>query len=191
MKLYEVPCTAVRQDIDFWEQAPVPALSSWFAVHVKSRHEFIAFNELCEKSIDAFLPFANRVSQWKDRKKIVKYPLFPGYMFVQISPRPEDFLSVLRTRGVVNFISLEPGKPTPVVPEEIISLRLLIESGKEINVYPHLKEGSRVRIKSGPLKNAEGILLRKAGEYQFLVNVELLGRCVSIKISAQEIETLY
>jgi len=112
-------------------------------------------------------------------------------MFVQISPRPEDFLSVLRTRGVVNFISLEPGKPTPVVPEEIISLRLLIESGKEINVYPHLKEGSRVRIKSGPLKNAEGILLRKAGEYQFLVNVELLGRCVSIKISAQEIETLY
>jgi len=163
---------------------------SWYAVYAKSRHEFVAFHELHKKQISVFLPTMHKISQWKDRRKLIEYPLFPGYLFVQVHPYPEEFLGVLKTRGIVTFISLEPGKPTPVAPEEIDSLRILIESGKNIDVYPHLKEGTRIRIKSGPLKNAEGILSKRDNEYTFQVNVELLGRSVAIKVSAQELESL-
>jgi len=84
---------------------------------------------------------------------------------------------------------LESSAPTPVDPEEIASLRLLISSGKNIEIYPHLKEGTRVRIKNGPLQNAEGVLSKKDNDYLFSVNVELLGRSVAVKISAQDIES--
>jgi transcription antitermination factor NusG len=96
---------------------------------------------------------------------------------------------VLKTRGVVAFIALEPGKPTPAVPEEIASLRLLIESGNDIDIYPHLKEGTRVRLKSGPLKYAEGVLMKRESEYLFVVNIELLGRSVAVKICVHDIES--
>ena len=45
-----------------------------------------------------------------------------------------------------------------------------------------------IRVKRGPLKGAEGILSVKENQYQFLVNVHLLGRSVAVKIYADELE---
>ena len=99
-------------------------------------------------------------------------------------------MSVLKTRSVVALISQEPGIPTPIVPEEMHALQLLIESGREVDVYPHLATGMRVRVKNGPLAGAEGILTKKEHEYLFHINVDLLGRSVSVKIAPDDIETM-
>jgi len=129
-----------------------------------------------------------RLREWKDRKKWVDFPLFPGYLFIYIQPHPESFLSVLKTRGAVNLLSAEPGYPTPVSADEINSLQVLIGSGRDIDIYPHLKEGARVRVKSGPLQGAEGTLERKEDQYMFLVNVDLLGRSIGVRMYADDIE---
>ena len=162
----------------------------WYALYVKSRHEFITHGGLLRKGIKTYLPSIKRMQQWKDRKKCVEFPLFPGYLFVCVDPTPEEFLNVLRTRGAVNLVSMEPGSPTPVAPEEIDSLRILLESGEDFDIYPHLKEGMRVRLKRGPLKGALGILEGKKDKYTFLVGIELLGRSIGVKICADDIEPL-
>ena len=163
-------------------------MKNWYVLYVKSRHEFVANDELMKKDIATFLPSVRRLREWKDRKKWVDFPLFPGYLFVHIQPRPESMLSVLKTRGAVNILSAEPGHPSPVSPDEITSLQLLIESGRDIDIYPHLKEGTRVRVKRGPLQGAEGTLESKEDQYMFLVNVELLGRSIGVKMYADDIE---
>ncbi|MEW5745339.1 MAG: UpxY family transcription antiterminator [Nitrospirota bacterium] len=160
----------------------------WYALYVKSRHEFMTEGELQRKGIDTYLPSAQKLSQWKDRKKLVAFPLFPGYCFVRVAPRPEAFLSVLKTRGAVSLLAAKPGCPTPVPDEEIRSLQLLIGSGERLDIYPHLKEGMRVRVKRGLLKGAEGVLSRKETSYSFVVNVELLGRSIGVAIGADEVE---
>jgi transcription antitermination factor NusG len=161
---------------------------SWFAVYVKSRHEFIASYELQGKGIQTFLPSVVKLRQWKDRRKAVEFPLFPGYFFVQIPAHPERFINVLKTRGVVTFVSLVPGQPTPAEPEEIDSLRLMLNSGKEMDIYPYLKEGTRVRVRIGPLRSAAGVIAKKGDDYMFIVNIDILGRSVGVKIYADEIE---
>lgn len=161
---------------------------NWYAAYVKSNHEFVARDELQRKRIENFLPTVRKLRQWKDRKKAVDFPIFPGYLFIHVNPSPEDFISVLKTRGVINLVSTRPGNPAPVVDEEISSLKLLIESGRNVDVYPHLKEGSRVRVKKGPLKGAAGTLEKKEGQYTFLVNIELLGRSIGVKIYADDLE---
>jgi len=60
------------------EQSKTPG-SQWYAVHVRSRHEFKVVERLSMKDIETFLPAVERVSRWKDRKKTVAFPLFPGY----------------------------------------------------------------------------------------------------------------
>ena len=161
----------------------------WYVVYVRSRHEFVVHDELLRKDIEALLPSVKKSSQWKDRRKMIEYPVFPGYVFVKVPAYPGAFLSVLKTRGVVAFVSLESPTPTPVDPDEIASLRLLIGSGENIEIYPHLKEGTRVRIKNGALRNAEGVLSKKDNDYLFSVNVELLGRSVAVKICAEDVES--
>jgi len=163
-------------------------MKNWYALYVKSRHEFVANNELIKKDITTFLPSVKRLREWKDRKKWVDFPLFPGYLFIYIQPHPESFLSVLKTRGAVNLLSAEPGYPTPVSADEINSLQVLIGSGRDIDIYPHLKEGTRVRVKNGPLQGAEGTLERKEDQYMFLVNVDLLGRSIGVRMYADDIE---
>ena len=160
----------------------------WFVLYVKARHEFATNAELRKKGIESFLPSIKRWRQWRDRKKLIDFPLFPGYLFVHIFPNSEGFVNALRTRGAVNLISAELGRPTPVLPEEISSLRLLIESGKELDIYPHLKEGTWIRVRKGLLKGAEGILEKREDQYLFIVNIKLLGKSVGAKIYADDME---
>jgi transcription termination/antitermination protein NusG len=171
-------------------RTPSAVEQQWYALYVKSRQEFITHGGLLRKGIETYLPSIKRMQQWKDRKKCIEFPLFPGYLFVCVDPTPEEFFKVLRTRGAVKFVSLEKGSPTPVSPEEIDSLRMLIESGENFDIYPYLQEGMRVLVKRGPLKGAQGILEGKKDQYTFLVGVELLGRSIGVKICADDIESL-
>lgn len=161
----------------------------WFALYVKSRHEFVTNAELNKKGIDTFLPSVKKWRQWKDRRKLVNFPLFPGYLFVHIYPHPEEFFNVLKTRGALNLVSSESCYPTPVQPEDISSLRLLIESERELDIFPYLREGTSVRVRKGPLKGVEGILRKKEDQYMFLVDIRLLGRSVGVRIYADDIES--
>ena len=161
---------------------------NWYAIYTKPRHEFVVHGELQKKGIVSFLPTFKRLQQWKDRKKFVEFPLFPGYLFVHVQHDSAAFLNVLKTRGVVTFISSVPGHPSTVATEEIQSLKLLLDSGEELDVYPNLKEGELIRVKRGPLKGAEGILSVKENQYQFLVNIHLLGRSVGVKLYADQLE---
>jgi len=160
----------------------------WFAVYVKSRHEFTAANDLSNKGTEVFLPAITKQRQWKDRKKLVEFPLFPGYLFVHIRPGPEELTTVLRARGAVSVLSLEPGRPASIPEEEIHSLKLMLSGGADLDIYPHLKEGTGVRVRRGPLKGATGILKSKKDQHMFLVNIELLGRSVGMRINADDVE---
>jgi transcription antitermination factor NusG len=161
---------------------------NWYALWVKSRHEFVAAEELTRKNIANFLPSVPRTRQWKDRKKVVDFPLFPGYLFVHIAPEPGVILDVVKTRGSVRFVSLEPGHPTSVPPEDIASLKTMLECGEPIDVFPAFKDGTTVRVKRGPLCGAVGVLAKKEGRDMFLINFDLLGRSVGLKICADDVE---
>lgn len=165
---------------------PIPSTLNWYALYVKPRHEYVTQEALMQKGFDIFLPSVKRLRYWKDRKKLIDFPLFPGYLFVSTSANPEAYINVLRTRGAVSLLSTEAGYPTAVAPEEIYSLRLIIESGQGIDVYPHLKEGTFVRVKRGPLQGAEGIIKHKSGQCIFMVNINLLGRSIGVSIHAED-----
>src|ERR1044072_1860469 len=79
------------------------ASAQWFAVWTRSRHEQVVRGQLERKKFAAFLPTIPRWSRWKDRKKKVDWPLFPGYCFVRFDPA--DTLSILKCTGVVNIVS--------------------------------------------------------------------------------------
>lgn len=163
---------------------------NWYAVYVRSRHEFKVYDALIQKNIETFLPVIKLMRHWRDRKKLIDFPLFPGYLFVYIASEPEKFLSILRTKGVVRFLHHEFGRPAIISPQEIESLKILLQSPEEINVYPNLQEGTRIRVKNGPLKGAEGIIKRKEDYFVFWVNINILGRSVGVRFYGNDIEAI-
>lgn len=164
------------------------SVACWYAVYVRSRHEFQVLERLSRSKVDAFLPTVERISRWKDRKKIINFPLFPGYIFVHISKSYNDILTVLKIKGVVRFLGISPHEPEPIPEEQIISLKKIVENKREIDPYPYLKEGQRVRINRGPLTGVEGILIEKSEQHTLVLSVDVLQQGVSLKIDASEVE---
>ena len=162
----------------------------WHAVHVRSRHEFQVFERLTKKGIEAFLPRVERLRKWKDRKKLIAFPLFPGYLFVHITKRAEDKLSVLKISGVVRLLCSVPGEPDPIPDEQIISLKTLVENKEELDPYPYLDEGERVRIKRGPLTGVEGIFVEKLDKHILVLSVDVLRQGVALTIDASDVEKI-
>jgi transcription antitermination factor NusG len=162
----------------------------WFAVNVRSRHEFQVFERLTMKGVEAFLPTIEKLRRWKDRKKMVSFPLFPGYLFVHIPKRAQEVFNVLKVKGIVNLLSASPGEPLPIPDEQITSLKIAVENSEELDPYPYLKEGQTVRIKEGPMKGVEGKLIEKPGRHMLVLSVDVLSQGVALRIDASEVETI-
>lgn len=134
-----------------------------------------------------FLPTVIQWSRWKDRRKQVEWPLFPGYCFVRIDPR--DKLPVISCDGVVHIVSVE-GKAAEIPAEDIDAIRQLVDSTLALDPCPFLDEGDPVRVVAGPLTGVTGRLVRKGADARLVVSIELIGRAVSVQVHAADVRAV-
>jgi transcription antitermination factor NusG len=155
-------------------------------VWTRSRHEQVVRDQLERKQMEAFLPTITRWSRWKDRKKKLDWPLFPGYCFVRFDPA--DTLPVLKCTGVVNIVSFD-GKPAPIPEIELDSIRVLVGSSLQYDPCPLIREGMMVAVVHGPLRGVVGRLMRKDTRRATLVlSVDLIGQGVSVEVDAADVK---
>lgn len=162
----------------------------WYCIYVKSRHEFKVLERLQDKHIEVFLPTVDRLRKWKDRKKIVTFPLFPGYLFIRIPSDKKSIVDVLKVDGVVKFLKGESGDPQSVLDSEIENLKRVVGSKKELEVLPSIRIGEKVKIADGPLKGVIGILESREGLDYLIISIEILKRSVMVKIGVENVEPL-
>jgi transcription antitermination factor NusG len=157
----------------------------WYAVWTRFRHEQLVREQLEQKSFEAFLPTVARWSRWKDRKKKINWPLFPGYCFVRSDGR--NTLPILTCAGVVSIVSLD-GKPAPIPDQEIDGIRQLVQSELAFDPCPFIKEGSMVEVIHGPLKGVSGRLVRKDARARLILTVDLIGQAVSVEVDVADVK---
>ncbi len=156
----------------------------WYAIWTRSRHEKRVRDQLVQKHIDAFLPTIGKWSRWKDRRKKIDWPLFPGYCFARFDTASR--LSVLTCDGVVQIVSTD-GVPSPIPAGEIEGIQQLVLSELACDPCPLIKEGEMVKVVSGPLRGVAGRLLRKGAHARLVLSVNLIGQAVSVEIDAADV----
>src|SRR5207248_9599080 len=133
-------------------------MAEWYAIWTRSRHEQVVREQLESKGYEAFLPTIPKWSRWKDRKKKIDWPLFPGYCFARFDAA--DSLPILKCTGVVDIVSFE-GKPAPIPAFELDSIRVLVGSDLQYDPCPLIREGMMVEVVHGPLRGVVGRRMRK------------------------------
>ena len=160
----------------------------WYAVYTRSRHEKVVAEELVQREIESFLPFREAVSQWKDRRKSVQFPLFPGYLFARFPVR-ERRLDILKVPSVVRIIGFH-GEPLPIPDEQIQAVKTLVFSTLPFDPHPYVVAGDRVRIIRGPLRGLTGFLAEKKTQCRLIVSVDLIQQAVSCEVDAMAVEKI-
>jgi transcription antitermination factor NusG len=186
-----------------WSRAPIyrdTALAAvepaheepqWYACYTRARHEKRVETGLRQRGFGSYLPTYQRFRQWKDRRKVISWPLFPGYIFSLFSVR--DASRVLSIPGVVTIVRMN-GRPAPVAAEEIENVRRFADALGEAGLEPEMTRfvavGQWVRVREGPFAGVKGIVVERRNRRRVLVGVEAIGQGLEFDIEARVLEPI-
>ncbi|RJP46161.1 MAG: hypothetical protein C4548_03285 [Desulfobacteraceae bacterium] len=155
----------------------------WRVAHTKSRREKALAHYLAGAGVGYFLPMVCRKQKSKNRERISYIPIFSGYVFFLA----DDFerLSALRSNHAARIIDV--GDEVKLI-EELTQIALVMSKGAQVYPYDFIAEGRWVRVKSGPLKDVVGRVVRKDRNYRLVLSVEIIMQSIAVTIDADQVE---
>jgi transcription elongation factor/antiterminator RfaH len=168
---------------------PDTLVRAWYVLHTKSRFENVVHDGLLKKSLETFLPKILVRSKRRDRRQMIRIPLFPGYLFVNTDLNPVQHLDILKTVGAVRLIGNKDG-PISVPTETIESLKIMVAGENEITTGYQFSPGDRVIVVAGPLSGVIGIFSRYKSQGRVIVHIEALGQFAAVDVREEDVEKL-
>ncbi len=166
------------------QQAAIPVIgpdpAPWLAIIVKPQFERAVQKGLEQKGLETYLPLYWATHRWSDRTKRLQLPLFPLYVFCRAEGRNHR-TAILSTPGVRSIVSFG-SQVVPVPESELDRIRLLLSFGCDVEPWPFLRVGERVRVECGALAGLEGILADVRHTARVVVSLDLLQRSVAVQL---------
>ena len=157
--------------------------AGWHVLWTQSHCEDLVHDQVAGRGFETFLPKINVWSRRAGQRRLVRRPMFPGYLFLRHAMDRDAYIEVRSTRGLVTVLGEKWDRLAVVPDSDIESARALSRSDLPSMPYPYLRKGMRVRIARGPLLGVEGILERRDEEKGLLVlSIELLCRSVAVEV---------
>ena len=157
----------------------------WFVLRTKSRQEKILSQELTAMHVAHFLPIVNVTRYYGGRKAAVEIPLFAGYLFLR-GNRDQAF-EADRTRRVAQIIDVGNQE---CINRELKNIAFALSRSAVLDIFPYLKKGVRVEVRSGPLRGLEGIVEDRNRRDRIILKVEILGSAVSVEVDAASVDVV-
>jgi len=161
--------------------------SSWHVLYTRHQHEKVVAQALSNKGFEVFLPLYSTTHRWKDRDKRVALPLFPSYVFLFGGLNRQ--CEINSTPGI-HMLLMTAGHAAIVPESEISAVRRLVDTCQHLGPHPFLNAGDWVRVKSGPLAGAEGILVRRKNETRLVISIKMLGKSAATEVDSSIVEPI-
>jgi transcription termination/antitermination protein NusG len=160
----------------------------WYALWTHSHCEQIVHDQLAHKGFDAFLPTVNQWSRRRGVRRLVRAPMFPGYLFLRHAMDKASYIQVQSVKGLVRVLGERWDRLEMIPAEEIEGIEKAASAQQPVLPFPYLKEGQRARVAGGPLKGVEGILVEARSRQGLLVlSVHLLQRSVAVVVDSTDV----
>jgi transcription antitermination factor NusG len=169
-----VDCAAVT-DLDSFDER------RWFAVQVWAGREQFTAGHLRQRGHEVFLPCYREHRQWSDRVKMIDRALFTGYVFCHLDA--VGIGKVVMAPGVVRVVG-DGRHPLSIPTDEIGTIQRIVDTRLMAEPWDCLQPGQRVRIEVGPLKGAEGVIVKVRNRHRLVVSIPLLQRSVAVDVQA-------
>lgn len=162
---------------------PDAAPRAWRVFYCRPRAEARAAERLEAAGVETFLPLRETLRQWSDRRRRVRVPLFPGYLFAHVTER--ERLDALQDEAVVRTVAFG-GTPATVPPEEIETLRVLQAAPDAIDAVDRaaFPLGAEVVVVRGPLAGVRGHVTGHPRAHTLLVEVASIRQTIRVQLPA-------
>jgi len=151
----------------------------WFVICTKFKSEFKIAETLTENGFEVYCPSIVSTSQWSDRKKRVKTPLFNSFVFINIATGSRD--------KVFDFINNSRylfwlKKPAIVRDSEIEILKKWMSNEQVDDArVSAISPGDKIIIANGNFKEQEAVV-KEIGKQRMKLILPVLGFTINVKI---------
>jgi transcription antitermination factor NusG len=158
---------------------------AWFVAHTRPRCEK-KLSQYCEQEgIAATLPLVSSVHRYRGKTVSFTKPLFPGYVFLQLLAEQKS--KVFQRDHVANLLVVTDQE---LFQQQLAEVLQALASGVEIFLAPEIGVGSRVKVKSGPLRGMDGWVEKRYGLTTVLLRLDFIGQAAAVKLAADELELI-
>jgi transcription antitermination factor NusG len=182
MSFYLPRSFTVAQDPEFQmllKQYP----PEWMVASTRPRCEK-KLNVFCEKfGFSSKLPIYPSVRKYPRKVVTFHKPLFPGYLFLNISPIVKQEL--YQSNFVARIIS---AKNQELFRKQLNDVLFAIDNGFSIQPAPDVVEGAKVRIKSGPMRGVEGYVQERKGVFQAILRIDFIKEAAMVTLNVDDLE---
>lgn len=158
---------------------------AWFVAHTRPRREK-RLQQYCERQkIAVTLPCYRAVHKYRGKTAVFEKPLFPGYVFLQLAQ--EHTQSISQNDHVARLLVVHDQE---LFSRQLADILQALGSGMEVYLAPQISTGSRVKIKSGPLRGMEGCVEQRYGMTTILLRLDFIGQAAAIQLDASDLESI-
>ena len=162
----------------------------WYVIQTKPLEEDLVRRRLERAAFTVFHPRIRTAVRGAKQAHMRLKSLFPSYLFALLDLTDANVFRLIKyTRGVRKIVG--SNQPVPIPEIVIETIRARTGEGDVIEQQMVFKQGERVRIKSGWMKDLVGILekpVSAAGRVKVLFDI--VNKCVRAELSSADIEKL-
>ncbi|HWH69784.1 MAG TPA: transcription termination/antitermination NusG family protein [Candidatus Sulfotelmatobacter sp.] len=153
--------------------------------HTKPRREKKLVDYCQRQAIAVTLPCYDSAHKYRGKTVVFRKPLFPGYVFLQLEPSRKE--SVRQNEHVANLLDVFDQE---TFRQQLHDILLALEANVGVRLAPSIGEGTRVRIKAGPLQGIEGWVEQRHGMSTVLLRLDFINQAAAVKLDAELLEAV-
>ncbi len=158
----------------------------WRVVHTKSRREKALANYLEQANIGYYLPMFQKRQISQNRIRFSQVPLFSGYLFLKADDA--DRHKAFKSNHIARMIEVKDQKQ---LIGELGQVQQTLSGGAPVLPWDFTQEGQRVRIKTGPMKDIEGMIVRKDRHCRLVISISSIMQALSVEIDEHCVEPVH
>ena len=157
-------------------------MKNWYLIRAKYRQEKIAKQNLENQGYTVFCPVASI-----NNKTVI---LFPGYLFINLEEKTQNWSPINSTKGVSHFVKfgLIFAKVPKTVVESIKSNQYI--TTEKLNKLMNFKRGDKVQISNGSFKNCIAIFKCFKSDERVTLLLNLMGQEQSLSLQKKSVIAL-
>jgi len=166
-------------------QAPQDAQLDWYVAHVRPRCEKKLVEHGKIYNFSTTLPTYSSTKKYRGKVVTFQKPLFPGYVFLQLNRQTRE--AAIQSNYVANMLEVPDQEEFR---EQLSDILFALDQQVDIRVEPTIGVGTRVAVRSGPLRGQEGWVEERFGMTTVLLRLDFIGQAAAVKVEADTLERI-
>ncbi len=169
---------------DLLATSPEPSEAKWWALYTMSRQEKQLMRKLAAQEVPFYCPIVEKKYRSPaGRRRTSFVPLFANYVFLFGNEEARHL--ALSTNTISRCLEVEDGES---LRQDLLSIETLITQGAPVTIESRLQPGTKVKVKSGPMRGRTGTVYQRKGVDRLLITVNFLQQGASVELSDWEVE---